>query len=151
MKKKRIKDLFLEELRKIAIVGLACNKLNVSRNTIYTWRKTDQAFADEMDAALFEGDQNTNDSIEARLIELAVKDKEFQAIKYHLEHRNPKYKKKDSDDNGIDEYIKKVFKQMNSIWKHKEIDLSEHMIERIKEAALKELGEDEEKKKQGLI
>lgn len=93
MKKHRIKDNFLEQLRKIPIVQVACEKLDVSRNSIYKWKKTDKKFAEEMEKALTEGEALVNDLTENQLLTL-IKEKEWSAISFWLRHRNPKFKDK---------------------------------------------------------
>ena len=92
MKKQRVQHKFLEELRKIPIVQVACERVGISRQSIYRWRTEDSEFRHEMDTALDEGEELLNDLCESQLLAL-VKDKHFQAIKYRLEKRHPKYQK----------------------------------------------------------
>lgn len=92
MKKDRVQDKFLEELRKIPIVQVACERCGISRQSVYRWRKEDSDFAIYMDQALDEGEELLNDLCESQLLAL-VKDKNFQAIKYRLDKRHPKYRK----------------------------------------------------------
>ncbi|KND48118.1 MAG: hypothetical protein AB201_00790 [Parcubacteria bacterium C7867-006] len=93
MKKNKIKDSFLEQLRKIPIVQVACEKTNVSRNSIYRWRKEDPKFLGEMELALAEGEALVNDMTENQLLSL-IKDKSWNAISFWLKHRNPKFREK---------------------------------------------------------
>lgn len=93
MKKNKIKDSFLEQLRKIPIVQVACEKTNISRNSIYRWRKEDENFAKEMQLALDEGEALVNDMTENQLLSL-IKDKNWNAISFWLRHRNPKFREK---------------------------------------------------------
>ena len=93
MKKNKIKDLFLGELRKVPIVQVACEKVSVSRNSVYRWRNEDVKFKEEMEMAMAEGEAFINDMCESQLISL-IKNKEFKAISLFLRHRNPKYKEK---------------------------------------------------------
>lgn len=93
MKKNRKKEEFLEQLRKIPIVLVACEKSNISRNSVYRWRAEDNEFSKEMDAALVEGETLVNDLSENQLLSL-IKDKNWPALSFWLRHRHPKYKEK---------------------------------------------------------
>lgn len=93
MKKTKKSKEFLEQLRKIPIVLVACEKCGLSRNTIYRWRKEDEDFAKEMDEALQEGADLVNDMTESQLLTL-IKEKEWSAISFWLRHRNPKFKER---------------------------------------------------------
>lgn len=92
-KKNKVKDSFLEELKKIPIVQVACEKTGISRNSVYRWRKEDEEFTKEMDQALTEGEALVNDMSESQLLTL-IKEKNFSAIRFWLNHRNPKFKDK---------------------------------------------------------
>ncbi len=93
MKKNRLKDSFLEQLRKIPIVQVAAEKTSISRNTVYRWRKEDKKFLEEMELALDEGEAFVNDMSENQLLSL-IQEKEFRAISFWLKHRSPKFKDK---------------------------------------------------------
>ena len=92
MKKERVQHKFLDELRKIPIVQVACERVGLSRQSVYRWRTEDRDFKLQMDKALDEGEELLNDLCESQLLAL-VKDKHFQAIKYRLDKRHPKYLK----------------------------------------------------------
>ncbi len=91
MKKNKVKDNFLAELRKIPIVQVACERIGISRNSVYRWKNTDEAFSDEMEKALAEGEALVNDLTENQLLTL-IKEKEWSAISFWLRHRNPKFR-----------------------------------------------------------
>lgn len=93
MKKNKLQDQFLEELAKVPIVQVACEKTSLSRNSIYRWRKEDKAFAKRMDEALANGVAFVNDMSESQLLSL-IKDKSYSAISFWLRHRNDNYKDK---------------------------------------------------------
>jgi len=90
MKKSRVQSSFLVELRKIPIVQVACEKLDVSRNSVYRWRKEDEEFAKAMDEALAEGEKLVNDMTESQLLSL-IGEKHWPAISFWLRKRNPKF------------------------------------------------------------
>jgi hypothetical protein len=93
MKKIKVTDAFLTELRKIPIVQVACEKTGISRTSVYRWREEDKEFATEMDRALADGEALVNDMSESQLLSL-IKEKNWSAISFWLRHRNPKFKDK---------------------------------------------------------
>lgn len=93
MKKNKFQDQFLDELRKVPIVQVACEKTRLSRNSVYRWRKEDKEFLKNMDTALIEGVALVNDMSESQLLTL-IKEKNYPAISFWLRHRNDNYKNK---------------------------------------------------------
>lgn len=93
MKKSKVKNAFLEQLRKIPIVQVACEKTNISRNSVYRWKNEDKEFQKEMDTALAEGEALVNDMSENQLL-LLIREKNWHAISFWLRHRNPKFREK---------------------------------------------------------
>ena len=93
MKKNKTQDQFLEELTKVPIIQVACEKCGLSRNSVYRWRKEDKAFEKKMDEALVSGVAFVNDMSESQLLTL-IKEKSYSAISFWLRHRNDNYKDK---------------------------------------------------------
>lgn len=93
MKKNKKAQEFLEQLKKIPIVLVACEKTGLSRNTVYRWKREDMAFSKAMDEALKEGEELVNDMSESQLLTL-IKEKNWSAISFWLRHRNPKFKER---------------------------------------------------------
>ncbi len=93
MKKNKKTKEFLEQLKNIPIVLVACEKSGLSRNTVYRWKKEDEEFKKEMENALREGENLVNDMSESQLLTL-IKEKNWHAISFWLRHRNPKFKDK---------------------------------------------------------
>lgn len=93
MKKNKLQDQFLEELTKVPIVQVACEKCGLSRNSVYRWRKEDKVFEKKMDEALVSGVAFVNDMSESQLLTL-IKEKSYSAISFWLRHRNDNYKDK---------------------------------------------------------
>ena len=91
MKKNKVQDQFLEELAKVPIVQVACEKTGLSRNSVYRWRKEDKTFEKKMDEALKSGVAFVNDMSESQLLTL-IKEKSYSAISFWLRHRNDNYK-----------------------------------------------------------
>lgn len=91
MKKNRVKDAFLEHLRKVPIVQAACEQVGVSRNSVYTWRNTDPSFRKQMEEALAEGEALMNDITENQLLSL-ISEKHWPAISFWLTKRNSRFR-----------------------------------------------------------
>jgi len=90
MKKPKYSKKFLEELRKVPIVQVACEKVGVSRNTVYRWKREDKDFAKQFDAALADGVEFVNDMSESQLLQL-IKEKNFSAVRFWLTSRHSAY------------------------------------------------------------
>lgn len=115
MKKNKLQDQFLEELGKVPIVQVACEKTGLSRNSVYRWRKEDKAFEKKMDEALKSGVAFVNDMSESQLLTL-IKEKSYQAISFWLRHRNDNYKERieittKDDKEELTEEQKKIVKK----------------------------------------
>lgn len=93
MKKNKVKDKFFEELSKIPIVQVACEKTGLSRNSVYRWKREDKSFAQAMEKAMAEGVAFVNDMSESQLLTM-IKEKNYSAISFWLRHRNDNYRNK---------------------------------------------------------
>lgn len=91
MKNQSTKKLFLENLKKVPIIQVACEKSGVARATVYRWRKSDKQFSKKLDDALSEGEALVNDMSESQLITL-IREKSFSAIRFWLNHRHDKFR-----------------------------------------------------------
>ena len=100
MKKNKYQNQFLEELARIPIVQVACEKSGLSRNSVYRWRREDTSFAKKMDEALAEGVALVSDMSESQLLNL-IKEKNWPAISFWLRHRNDNYKTKVQIDGSL--------------------------------------------------
>lgn len=90
MKKPRKQKQFLEELKRTPIVSAVCNKIGISRQTVYRWLHENLEFRSLYDEALSHGTDNINDLAESKLIG-AIDRGELPAVKYWLESNNQKY------------------------------------------------------------
>jgi len=93
MKKNKVQNQFFEELMKVPIILVACEKIGVSRNSVYRWYKEDKKFAQKMNTAMSEGVAFVNDMSESQLLTM-IKEKNWSAISFWLKHRNNNYKDK---------------------------------------------------------
>ena len=93
MKTKREKQLLVEQLKKMPIVQIACDRSNISRASYYRLRKEDGEFKKITDDAIIEGETLITDMSESQLISL-IRDKNFPAIQLWLKSHHPKYTNK---------------------------------------------------------
>jgi hypothetical protein len=92
MKKHRIKDRFIEELKNIPIVQIVCEKLGVSRNTHYRWIIEDPIYRGQVALALAQGEDRVNDVAESNVIR-GIQNGNMTYTTYWLGHRHEKFKK----------------------------------------------------------
>jgi len=93
MKKHKLQKPFLEQLAKMPIVATACEKLNISRQTVYRWQEEDPDFAKQVEDAMSQGDSLVNDMAENQLL-IKIRNGEWPPTKYHLDKCHPKYREK---------------------------------------------------------
>jgi hypothetical protein len=90
MKSEQVKEKFLEEIAKVAIVQVACDRAGISRNTAYRWRKEDRKFRLAMNDAVREGATVINDLAEATIVK-NIRDGNVGASMFWLRYRNPQF------------------------------------------------------------
>ena len=91
MKNEKTKQLILEQLHKLPIIQVICERVGISRSTLYRWRDESPEFRSNLEEAIAEGEALINDMSESQLISL-IKDKNYQAISFWLRRRHPKFK-----------------------------------------------------------
>lgn len=87
------KKAVLEQLRKLPIVQVACQKANIGRASYYRWLNQDKKFAKEAEEAIAEGVEMINDLSESQLI-TAIKNQNFSAVRFWLQNRHKAYTNK---------------------------------------------------------
>lgn len=90
MKKYRKEQSLLEQLRTIPNVSLACEKVGLSRNTVYRWCREDPEFKARLDEALESGVESVNDLAESKLI-ANINNGNMRAIQYWLDNNKKTY------------------------------------------------------------
>lgn len=119
MKKDRFQDQFLDELRKVPIVQVACEKTGLSRNSVYQWRKKDGEFAKSMDRAIKDGIAFVNDMSESQLM-AQIKQGNLAAVRLWLTHNHERYARRvkvehSTSDPTLSDEQKQVIKQALSL------------------------------------
>ncbi len=93
MKKSRLTAKFLEELERVHIISTACERVGLSRQTIYRWMLLDPKFAEKVAKAIEMGLASVSDLAESKLIS-AINRGEPWAIKLYLMYNNKRYSPK---------------------------------------------------------
>lgn len=115
---KNKKDL-IDQLKRIPIVQVACEKVGVGRATYYRWLKEDPAFAEAAESAIRDGRWVINEMAESQLLS-QIKNQNMTAIIFWLKHNHPIYgnrleittKQVDDKTPLTDEQQKAVFKAL---------------------------------------
>jgi hypothetical protein len=89
----KIRGAFLDQLKRTPTIETACQKIAVSRATIYRWIKASKKFEQKVNEALVEGRTFMSDVAENQLFSL-IGEKEFKAIHLYLKTHNPRYSDK---------------------------------------------------------
>ena len=89
-KQDKLKKLIIEQLKKVPLVQLGCEKAGLPRSTFYKWKIKDKKFSDEVDKAIYEGKYLMNDLAESQLLN-AVKNSNMAAIVFWLKNHHKDY------------------------------------------------------------
>ena len=90
MKRNRKEIPFLEQLNKIPNISLACEKVGLSRNTIYRWCQEDPDFKNRLDEAIDSGTDSINDLAGSKLFS-KINAGDMRAIVYWLDNNKKTY------------------------------------------------------------
>lgn len=93
IRKSKIQQQLVDQLKKTPVVEIACQKVDIGRNSYYRWRRESPKWALACDKALEEGFALINDLAESQLIS-AMKDNNLTAVMYWLNHRHNLYRNK---------------------------------------------------------
>ncbi len=93
IRQKKEKEAILEQLRRVPIVQVACERAGVSRATFYRLRAEDVEFKTSVEGAINEGVAFITDMSESQLISL-IKEKNWPAISFWLRAHHPAYRNK---------------------------------------------------------
>jgi len=93
VRQEKQKELLLEQIHKIPIIQLACEKLGISRSTIYRWKDEDKEFDRKMIEALNKGKTLINDIAESKLI-VGIQNGNMTSVIYWLKHNHKNYREK---------------------------------------------------------
>jgi len=90
VKKYRKEKQFLEELQRVPNISYACEKVGISRNTVYRWKLEDNEFKERVERCLSMGIESISDLAESCIIQ-NIKLGNLNAAKYWLENHLRKY------------------------------------------------------------
>ncbi len=115
MKKRRVRDKFIEELRNTGIVQIACDKIGISRQTYYRWLKEDVDFRLSAGEAISQGEDLVNDFAESNVLR-GIQNQSESYTKYWLSVRHPKFNKKYIRRNTRVRYDSSEFMELEKLW-----------------------------------
>lgn len=92
MKNQTVKNKFLEELARTSIVGVACERSGISRQTYYRWRNVDSDFYMKADQAMAIGVELNNDLSESVVLN-AIRQNDVGTAKWYLSNRHKEYRR----------------------------------------------------------
>lgn len=84
------KQLMVDQLKKIPIVQVACEKVGVGRSTYYRWLKEDPEFSEQAESAVRDGRWAINEMAESHLLSM-INQQNMTAIIFWLKHNHPIY------------------------------------------------------------
>lgn len=87
------KEAVIENLKRMPIIEIACNKSGVSRATYYRWKEQDLVFSQAVDKAQEEGEALIRDVAVSKIIK-GINDDNLTAAMYWLNHRDPRFSNK---------------------------------------------------------
>lgn len=87
------KESLIEQLNRVPIIQIACEKLGIARSTIYRWRNEDSEFEDKLTEAIRRGRLLINDLAESKLIS-AIQNGSLSAVIYWLKHNHSNYRER---------------------------------------------------------
>lgn len=87
------KEAVIENLKRMPIIEVACNKNGISHATFYRWKEQDSSFAQASDKAQEEGEALIRDVAVSKIIK-GINDDNLTAAMYWLNHRDPRFSNK---------------------------------------------------------
>lgn len=90
IRKAREQAALIEQLRKVPVISMACERVGISRQTYYRWRHESDAFAKDTDEAIADGTNFVGDMAQSMLFS-GIRDGNLGAITYFLTKRHPAY------------------------------------------------------------
>jgi hypothetical protein len=90
MKRNKLKDTIIKELKEMPIIQVACKRAGVSRATYYRWKTEDEDFSQHSNKAMNEGREFICDMSESQIIK-SIREGKLPACVLWLKHNDPRY------------------------------------------------------------
>ncbi len=128
MKKKSLEKTFIEELAKTANISVACERVGLSRQTVYRWMENEKRFSKNVDEAKKLGVESINDLAESKLI-TDIKIGKPRAYRYWLDNHKKEYMRprpknfwEDMGKEKIDAIEVKIYSRKEDVERDEEIE-----------------------------
>ena len=89
----KLKEVFLDQLKRTPTIETSCQKVGVARATVYRWIKASNKFEKQVDEALDQGRAFMSDIAENQLFSL-ISSRDLPAIRLFLTTHNTRYSNK---------------------------------------------------------
>jgi len=103
-KTKKLEEKFFAELKKVPVVQVACEKIGISRQSVYRWRRDDKKFKEKMEEAINDGIAFVNDMSESQLL-TKIREGDLPAVRLWLTHNHERYSKRIKVEHSTKEYL----------------------------------------------
>jgi len=90
VRQNKLKEAFLEQLKRTPTIETSCQKVSIARATVYRWIKASKKFEKKVDESLVEGRTFMSDIAENQLFSL-IGEKKIEAIRLYLSTHNARY------------------------------------------------------------
>jgi|SRR3989344_5180920 len=93
LRQSKLKELFLEQLKRTPTIEQSCHKVGVTRMTVNRWRKASKTFDQEVEESIREGHALVSDIAESQMFS-KIGQGQSDMIKFYLSHTNDRYSNK---------------------------------------------------------
>jgi hypothetical protein len=93
LRQHKLREAFLEQLKRTPTIETSCQKVGVGRATVYRWIQGNRRFAKQVENSLTEGRTFMSDIAENQLFAL-IGEKKIEAIRLYLQTHNARYSNK---------------------------------------------------------
>ena len=97
MKRRVLEKMFLDELAKTANISIACERVGLSRQTVYRWMNGDKILNAKVHDAIYLGQESISDLSESKVI-TGIKNGDTGLAKYWLNNHREEYMRPRADD-----------------------------------------------------
>jgi hypothetical protein len=114
IRQNKSREAFLDQLKRTPTIETACQKVSISRATVYRWIKDSKRFEKQVDESLNEGRTFMSDIAENQLFSL-IGDKKIEAIRLYLSTHNSRYSNKLELSGGVSTKIEPLTKEQKKL------------------------------------
>lgn len=114
VRQNKLKEAFLDQLKRTPTIETSCQKVNIARSTVYRWIREGKKFEKLVDESLVEGRTFMSDIAENQLFSL-IGDKKIEAIRLYLSTHNSRYSNKIELSGAISTKVEPLTKEQRKL------------------------------------